>query len=539
MDSSDSTTISLPHFPKSMGLEDEHQLLRLVGDDPDENLSYIQEHATSRHLATVAESQWFSILAQIISSILLFILIFGMSATVDVGHLRNQITNKFAILTGIATQFIIMPLLGFVTVILLSGHGLTEPMAISLLIVTASPGGSYSNWWCSMFNADLALSVTMTAISTMISTIMLPANLLLYVNAAFGLKKGGEGEDGGGSVLQNIDWAPLFVSLAIVILAIGFGLCASFKISSHRFNRFANRMGSLSGILLIIFSAVVSALSGSNEAQIWGQPWSFYVGVTAPCLVGLFLANCFALTARLRKPEVVSVSVECCYQNVGIATSAAVAMFPDPIDKGQALCVPLFYGLMEAIVLGIYCIISWKMGWTKAPRNEKFCKMIVTTYEVDDMSEREFDTGETTDEERPGDIETVSQDTWSERKNLTDHHSPRWRRPWSFLFGNRKRTTSDEAAQNNTTMSLPTRRVSLSNSINSIEGLAELGMDSITDLVTFPEKPIEYNRVRINSDGENTAITAPISEAASNDGSPNSLSSDSRPKSLNKRFRSS
>jgi len=475
----------------------------------------------------VAGSEWFSILAQIISSTLLFILIFGMSATVDVGHLREQVHNKFAILTGVLTQFIIMPLLGFVTVILLSGHGLTEPMAITLLIVTASPGGSYSNWFCSMFNADLALSVTMTAVSTMISCIMLPANLLLYVNAAFGMRDHSAAGDNGESVLKNIDWVSLFTSLAIVILAIGLGLFCSFKISSHRFNRFANRLGSMSGILLIIFSGVVTALSGSTEAQIWGQPWAFYVGVTAPCLVGLFLATCFATIARLRRPEVVSVGVECCYQNVGIATSAAVAMFTDPTERGQALCVPLFYGLVEAIVLGWYCIICWKIGWTKAPRDEGFCQMIVTTYEVEDDSEHFDDAG--IDEERPStgvNIETT-------------------RRPWSF-FRRRKRTS--DAAQRleeicaqthiSPTARSTARRSSLSSS--SINSLNEGVQDSITELVTFPnKKPIEYNRVRLSSDGESTQLTEV--ESSSTDGdSPNSTSSRTeRPNVLSKRYRTS
>ena len=139
-----------------------------------------------RQMSSIIETEWFNILSQTISSALLFLLIFGMSATVEVKHLREQVHNKFAILTGVATQFLIMPLLGYLSILVLSDHGLTEPMGISLLIVTASPGGSYSNWWCSMFNADLALSVTMTAISTMVSSVMLPANLLLYVNAAFG-----------------------------------------------------------------------------------------------------------------------------------------------------------------------------------------------------------------------------------------------------------------------------------------------------------------------------------------------------------------
>src|SRR5210317_1645515 len=122
-----------------------------------------------REMNSIIESEWFDILSQTISSALLFLLIFGMSATVEVKHLREQVHNKFAILTGVATQFLIMQSLGYLSVLILSDHGLTEPMAISLLIVTASPGGSYSNWWCSMFNADLALSVTMTAISTMVS----------------------------------------------------------------------------------------------------------------------------------------------------------------------------------------------------------------------------------------------------------------------------------------------------------------------------------------------------------------------------------
>mmetsp|Transcript_38127 Transcript_38127/g.80255 ORF Transcript_38127/g.80255 Transcript_38127/m.80255 type:complete len:516 (+) Transcript_38127:380-1927(+) len=480
----------------------------------------------SRHLAsTVAESEWFHIFAQIISSGLLFVLIFGMSATVDTGHLREQVHNKFAILTGVATQFIIMPLLGFASVMLLSGHGLTEPMAISLLIVTASPGGSYSNWWCSMFNADLALSVTMTAISTIISTVMLPANLLLYVNAAFGIKSD---KDDGGSVLHNIDWASLFVSLAIVIVAIGLGLCASFRISSHRFNRFANRMGSLSGVLLIVFSAIVSSLSGSNESQIWGLPWSFYVGVTSPCFVGLFIATGFGVLARLRKPEVISVGVECCYQNVGIATSAAVAMFDDPIKRGQALCVPLFYGLMEGVVLGIYCIIGWKLGWTKAPRNEKFCTMLVTTYEVDaDDAETDRDFAREQGEERQIeqnsssrsiDIETAaSPENWSNPETT-------WRRRWS-LFGRkrkrreRKRKDSDDKIEQ--AMSSPRRASSLPSPIN--DGLEVLSqIDSITDLVPFPPQKVEYSRCRVNSE-EGTAITAAMSETTSNNGSPNSM----------------
>ena len=234
-----------------------------------------------------------------------------------------------------------MPLLGYLTILVLRDHGFTDAMDITLLIVTASPGGSYSNWWCSLFNAELALSVCMTAISTVFAVVFLPANLLLYTHAAYGFTK--EEEE---NILSNVDFKAIFISLAIVILAIVSGLYASYRLHSPRFQLWSNRLGSISGILLIVFSAVISSTAGGKDdddqeqggTKLWDQTWAFYIGVAAPCVVGLVLANFFSRMARLNPPEIVTVSVECCYQNVGIATSAAVAMFDDPQQRAEALC---------------------------------------------------------------------------------------------------------------------------------------------------------------------------------------------------------
>lgn len=82
-------------------------------------------------------------LIELSGNLLLFTLIFGMSATVDINALLAQMKNKKAILTGCFLQFAIMPLLGFMVVKALD---LDETMGITLLVVTSSPGGSYSNW---------------------------------------------------------------------------------------------------------------------------------------------------------------------------------------------------------------------------------------------------------------------------------------------------------------------------------------------------------------------------------------------------------
>ena len=138
-----------------------------------------------------------------------------------------------------------------------------------------------------------------------------------------------------------------------------------------KFHARANHFGSICGILLILFSLFLGSGAGGAETNFWSLPWSFYVGTAFPCVVGMSLANLVARSFRLAPSEVVALSIECCYQNTAIATSVAVTMFPDPTERAEAVSVPLFYGIVEAVIIGVYCVCAWKLGWTKAPRDEK------------------------------------------------------------------------------------------------------------------------------------------------------------------------
>ena len=240
-----------------------------------------------------------------------------------------------------------------------------------------------------MFNADLALSVTMTAISTLLSTIMLPLNLLVYTSFSYDA-----------DVVSSLDWMSLFIALGVVIGAIGLGLMASAKVHSHRFNRMANACGNVSGIALVVFSATLSNsgaedLEGEAAPKIWSHDWIFYVGVALPCVLGLVISNILTSFCKLRKPERVTVSVECCYQNVGIATSVALTMF-EGADRSEAMAVPLYYGIVEAVVVGLYCVVSWKIGWTKAPASAKLWEVLFRSYEVIDAEHHELEEVEIT-----------------------------------------------------------------------------------------------------------------------------------------------
>jgi predicted Na+-dependent transporter len=312
------------------------------------------------------------IISSTISNILLFFLIFGLSATVNLRDLKHQLTNKFAILSGITMQFFVMPLLGFLSILIFSRCGFSQAMGVSLLVVTASPGGSYSNWWCSLFNAELALSVAMTSVSSLLSIGLLPANLFLYGYLAYGLILVEEGEDEGINIVSSLDYGVIFITLGVVMGAILGGLFVGYQYDNNEFHKRANYFGSICGITLVLFSAFLGSGGASGaDTNFWSLPWSFYVGTAFPCIIGMTLANFISRSFRLSFPEVVAISIECCYQNTAIGTSVAVTMFSDPTEQAQAVSVPLVYGMVEAILISLYCVWAWKAGWTKAPADEK------------------------------------------------------------------------------------------------------------------------------------------------------------------------
>jgi predicted Na+-dependent transporter len=82
-------------------------------------------------------------LLEFVGNFLLFALVFGMSATVDTECMKQQVKNRKAIMLGIFCQFVLLPFLGFVVVNIMQ---LDATIGITLLVVTSSPGGSYSNW---------------------------------------------------------------------------------------------------------------------------------------------------------------------------------------------------------------------------------------------------------------------------------------------------------------------------------------------------------------------------------------------------------
>jgi len=312
----------------------------------------------------------------IVANILLYFLIFGMSATVNFSHFKEQITNGRAIATGVFCQFIILPLLGFAVV---KVADFDFVWGITLLIITASPGGAYSNLFCSLFNADMALSVTMTAISTILSTAFLPLNVFIYSKLAYT----------NDPVLDTLDWVSLGITIIVVVAAVSSGVLLTYLYGSgvggKRVRNYCNKFGNLCGLGLVLFTSLTPE---GGRIIITDREPIFYYAPIMPMIFGLLLSNIISMVMRLKQPERVTVSIECVYQNTGIAMTSCLALFTGE-DQSRGLAIAFWYTGMQGAIIIVYCVVVWKLGWTKAPANENFISMLVNNFQHSQESKEE------------------------------------------------------------------------------------------------------------------------------------------------------
>lgn len=293
----------------------------------------------------------------IVIQTLTFCLVFGLAGSVDFVLFKKRFREK-GIYLGLFCQFFILPAIGFATVAVFDITGLK---ALLLLVIMSSPGGSYSNWWCSLFNADLALSVAMTTVSTLCSMFMLPLNILIYVNIAFKSLPKNQCTDTEDASCQDlgVDFSALGLTLGVVISAIVLGLI--FGYYNPKWQVRANQVGNVCGMASILLGLFFSQTSGDPPLE---QPPVIWFACLVPLQVALWLAYFLSYGLGLPGPQRVAIAIETAYQNTGIAIAYGVTL---GCEGRRALVVPVIYGGFEALCFGLFSVLAWKLGWTYAP----------------------------------------------------------------------------------------------------------------------------------------------------------------------------
>jgi BASS family bile acid:Na+ symporter len=112
-------------------------------------------------------------------NITLAIIMFGVALGITKDDFKRLFQNPKILFTGVISQFILLPLVTFIFI------KLVNPMpsiALGMMMVAACPGGNISNFMTQMAKGNSALSISLTAFSTLVCLVMTPFNLYFYGN---------------------------------------------------------------------------------------------------------------------------------------------------------------------------------------------------------------------------------------------------------------------------------------------------------------------------------------------------------------------
>jgi len=278
-------------------------------------------------------------LETLLMPVFVVLLTLGMGATLSISDFSHLLRRPKPVLIGLASQYGWMPLIALGLALLLD---LQPAVAVGLIIMGCCPGGVISNFFAYLARADLALSVSMTVVSTLTGFIMLP--LLLFFYSAPFLDTQGDG----GLVIP-------YSKIVVTLMAMLVPLCLGMLLRSRNrlWARRVEKSGSLAGCAVLILVIVNTVLREGDSLLQLGLN-NYLAGLLlAPC--GFLLGYFGARVLKLGVAQRCSVSLETGFQNAPLALAIILISFPAQVQP-QILTLPILYAVA---ILPLSALAAW------------------------------------------------------------------------------------------------------------------------------------------------------------------------------------
>ena len=235
---------------------------------------------------------------------LLGIVMFGMGLTLKASDFKVVFSRPKDVIIGCVSQFTIMPLLAF---LLTKLFNLPVELAVGVILVGTCPGGTSSNVMTYLAKGDVALSVGMTSVSTILAPFLTP--LLTYVFA-------------GQTV--DVNMVEMFMSIVkVVIIPIVLGGLIN-KFFSHITQKIVKILPLISVTAIV---AIVAAVVSANAAKIMTSGLLIVLVVILHNCCGYGLGYVIGKVLKLDMSKCKAIALEVGMQNSGLATSLAGTHF--------------------------------------------------------------------------------------------------------------------------------------------------------------------------------------------------------------------
>lgn len=235
---------------------------------------------------------------------LLGVVMFGMGAGLRVENFLAVLRRPSPVILGLGLQFLMMPLAGWLLALL---AGLPPQLAAGMILVGCSPGGTASNVICYLARGDVALSITLTACSTLLAVLATPLLMLLYAGETVDVPAL--------DMLQTIFW--------IIFLPVTLGI-----VLNHLFHRslaVVRQVFPMLSVFTIVF--IIAIIVALNREQLADVAAGLFVLVVLHNLAGLaggyWVARWMGQDRRICR----TIAIEVGMQNSGLAVALAVKYF--------------------------------------------------------------------------------------------------------------------------------------------------------------------------------------------------------------------
>ena len=261
---------------------------------------------------------------------LLGIIMFGMGLTLSKNDFAEVFKRPRTVMIGVLGQFLIMPGLAWLLSTLLQ---LPPEIAVGVILVGCCPGGTASNVMTFLSRGDVALSVAITSVSTMLAPVVTPA--LIYLLASQWL---------------DVSAAAMFWSIVqVVILPILLGILAQSLLRE----KVKACVAMLPLVSVVSIVAIVAAVVAVSHERIATTGLTIFAVVVLHNGLGLLLGYWLAKLTGLSVAQRKTMSIEVGMQNSGLGVALATAHF-SPLAAVPSAIFSVWHNISGPLVATLY-----------------------------------------------------------------------------------------------------------------------------------------------------------------------------------------
>jgi len=278
-------------------------------------------------------------------NITLGIIMFGIALGIKLNNFKKIVTMPKPVIVGVISQFILLPAVSFLLVILLKDY-VTQGVALGIILVAACPGGNISNFISSLAKGNVELSVSLTAISTLLAVFMTPLNFAFWGGLYIDFSNAQAASD----LLKplSIDKAEMFMSVLMLLgIPIVLGMLFSWKFPSIT-KKIVKPIQTIS--IIVFMSFVIIAFIKNYDYFINYIAWVMVIVLihnAVALLTGFSISSVFGVKRRNRR----SITIETGIQNSGLALVLLFNqnIFDPDLPLGGMMFIAAWWGIWHIV----------------------------------------------------------------------------------------------------------------------------------------------------------------------------------------------